>query len=300
MAWSTVYSPAKINLFLELAGRQDDGFHLLDTVMVKVSLCDTLSFRPRPDDRICLQQLPGRTPVTERLRIPLDQGNLVWQAIQALRQASGRSFGVDVIIRKNIPVAAGLGGGSGNAVVSLVTLNRLLNLGLPPTQLVEIANRLGSDLAFFFAPAAARCTGRGQQVSPLPGFRRLWLVIGSPPQGLSTARVFGQAELPGRPESAGEFIGRWNRGMPLPPLHNRLQPAAGLLSPWIGRLRSEFDRVGCRAHQMSGSGSAWFGLFPGRRQAVRSARCLQARMPDSRFFPVRTIGNEGHPTGLEP
>ncbi len=292
MAWTTVLSPAKINLFLELVSRRDDGFHNLDTVMAKVGLWDRLSFRIRNDDQIHLAQRDTAWP------IPLDHRNLVRQAIQSLGKVSGKPIGLDVVIEKHIPVQAGLGGGSSNATTTLVTVNRLLDLKLSQHQLKEQANRLGSDLAFFFAPAAARCTGRGQRVVPLAGFRRVWAVIGMPPAGLDTGHVFRHAQMTECPADGQAFCALWQTA-PLPALagklRNRLQSAASALSPWISRLRQEFDRVGCRGHLMSGSGTSYFGLFSHRRPALRAARQLQARLPQGHFFTVRTVR-----TGIDP
>ncbi len=300
MAWTTVISPAKINLFLELVARRDDGFHDLDTVMAKVGLCDRLSFRFRHDDRICLRQRSATGFPVPVWPVPLDERNLVWQAIQTIRSETGRPFGIDAIIEKQIPARAGLGGGSSNAVTTLVTVNRMLGRALSRQHLVSLANRLGSDLAFFFAPAAARCRGRGERVTPLPGFRRLWTVIGMPPEGLDTGNVFRHADLPSAPQSSQALCENWQSG-PLcrlaSHLYNRLQTAAGNLSPWIDRMKREFARVGCPGHLMSGSGTSYVGLFGERRSAARAAKTLQARMPQGRFYTVATMRTGADPGG---
>ncbi len=291
MAWTTVYSPAKINLFLEVVARRDDGFHDLDTFMVRAGLCDRLSFRLSGDEqvRLVVRPPPGaRDPLDS---IPLDHRNLIWRAIDALGHRMGRNIGLDVVLEKQIPVSAGFGGGSGNAVTTLVAVNRLMRFGLDEPELREIANTLGSDLAFFFAPASARCTGRGEIVEAGSGFRRLWVVMAMPPEGLVTARVFANCRPPDRPLDGRWFTSRWPTASLAElgaRLHNRLEVTARSLDPWPELLRRQFTRVGCRAHQMSGSGSGWFGLFAHRREALRAASALRARIPQARFFCVAT------------
>jgi 4-diphosphocytidyl-2-C-methyl-D-erythritol kinase len=298
MAWTTVLSPAKVNLFLELVGCRKDGYHDLDTVLAKVGLCDRLWFRRRTDDRIALVQRSSRPGLEPRYPVPEDSRNLVWQAIDRLRQRSGKAFGIDAVFEKNIPPQAGLGGGSGNAACTLVTVNRLMKLGLSRSELAGLAGELGSDVPFFLADAAARCTGRGERVSPLARFRRIWIVIGIPPAGLKTGTVFGHCAVPDQPLDGEHWCGLWNFGRLhalAGALHNRLQAVAARLNPWIDRMQFEFSRVGTVGHQMSGSGSAWFGLFRQRREAFRAASLLRARVPQGRFIPVATIRSSTYP-----
>jgi 4-diphosphocytidyl-2-C-methyl-D-erythritol kinase len=299
MAWTTALSPAKVNLFLELGARRDDGYHDLDTVMVKVGLFDRLAFRVREDAEIHLQLRTVRSfPPTAN--IPADSGNLVWRAIDLLREVSGRTFGLDVILEKHIPAQSGLGGGSSNATTTLRVVNRLLGLELGNPTLQELANRLGSDQAFFFATSAARCTGRGDHVDPLVGFQRHWFVIGMPATGLDTGRVFREAQLANSPAAttccdrrcSAEFCRSWGSlttSALARRLFNRLQPAATRLAPSIEQMAREFARLHCRGHQMSGSGSAYFGIFGQRQEAAVAARQLQNRLPSSRFFMVPSI-----------
>lgn len=298
MAWTTALSPAKVNLFLEIGARRDDGYHEIDTVMVKVGLFDRLAFHVRTDNEIlfCAQ---GRS----ESQVPVDSGNLVWQAIELLRQHSGRSFGMDVFLDKRIPVQAGLGGGSSNATTTLLTVNRIMKLGFTSGQLCQFASQLGSDQAFFFSRAAARCRGRGERVEPLSGFQKLWVVIGTPPQGLSTGEVFRQATVvsasghdPPDPIRSGEsFCRNWNALTTTQlagRLFNRLQTAARTLSPWIDQLSDQFAHVNCRGHLMSGSGSSYFGIFNKKHEALVATQRLRNRMPCSRFFLVPTIRSQ--------
>ncbi len=304
MAWTTALSPAKVNLFLELGARRGDGFHEIDTVMVKVGLFDRLAFRVRRDHDIRIhvrdQSASG---------LPDDSRNLVWQAIELMRKQSERTFGMDVVLEKRIPVQAGLGGGSSNATTTLLTVNRMMKLGIARSGLASLASQLGSDQAFFFASAAARCTGRGEHMEPLPGFQRLWIVIGMPPQGLETGAVFRQLpavqtagnDASDAMRSGADFCRNWSALTATQissRIYNRLQPAARTLNPWIDRMRDAFARVNCFGHQMSGSGSSYFGVFNKKQDALIASRRLRCRMPCSRFFLVPTIRTKPEPNQL--
>ncbi|MCA9060666.1 MAG: 4-(cytidine 5'-diphospho)-2-C-methyl-D-erythritol kinase, partial [Planctomycetaceae bacterium] len=156
----TIESPSKINVFLEVCARRADGFHELETVMLRTDLLDVLSLTPRNDATIVLEWSP-RTPAALRIGIPLDESNLIVRAARALQQHSDSRAGVHITLQKRIPAQAGLAGGSGNAAACLLGLNRLWNLHLPVERLHEIAATLGSDLNFLLSGVrAARCTGR--------------------------------------------------------------------------------------------------------------------------------------------
>jgi 4-diphosphocytidyl-2-C-methyl-D-erythritol kinase len=224
-------APAKVNLFLEVLGKRPDGYHDLATLMVAVSLFDTLEFKEDRSKATVLDVLPDPSAPADEARPAPSPGpdNLVWRAAELLRRRFGRDDGVRIRLIKRIPLAAGLGGGSSDAAATLAGLNRLWRLGLGRADLERLGAELGSDVPFFFSAPAAWCTGRGEVVMPLVPGRPLWLVLACPPVGLSTAAVFGTLALPQTPESgdavrrafaAGdvEALGR--------SLHNRLQPAA--------------------------------------------------------------------------
>lgn len=305
-----VLAPAKLNLFLELIERRDDGFHELETVMTSIRLFDRILLRRRTDDRFFLSQAP-RPPNSnlEMFSMPSDRTNLVWQAIDLLKQKTGQRFGLDVEIQKNIPSQAGMGGGSSDAAAMLVAANRLLDLRLAKQQLIAIANQLGSDVAFFidgfFAKPAnqnsgfqtARCLGRGELVQNVQNNLRSHFVIAMPPQGLSTAQVYQHSEVANRRRDSQALLNGCVSGSFRPGfsgLFNRLQTAAGKLSPWVAKLSNEFQRTGCSDHQMTGSGAAWFGMFQNRLLAKRAARKLTARLPDCSLFCVSSVGNDAN------
>jgi 4-diphosphocytidyl-2-C-methyl-D-erythritol kinase len=309
-----VQAPAKVNLFLEVLRRREDGFHEIETLMVPVGLADTLRCAVRQDGhlRVACRWTRGLQAVcaaggSSFLRVwdalPVGGDNLVFRALQQLRQAAGVSLGLDVEILKRIPSSAGLGGASSDAAAALVTANRLWQLDWPCERLAQIASAVGSDVPFFLHGSAAICRGRGERIESLEGFRGWWLVIVRPPVGLSTEAVYRECipvEGPaGSPESADsrrglagccdwlangsrsavglcEAAARGDLVEVSRRLFNRLQAAAERQSPWIGRLRAAFGRTDCLGHQMSGSGSSYFGICRHAGHARRVAGRLRS------------------------
>jgi 4-diphosphocytidyl-2-C-methyl-D-erythritol kinase len=264
-----VIAPAKVNLFLEVLGRRADGYHELATLMVAVSLHDSLELAPAADGRTRLQcDHPG---------LSTGPDNLVCRAVELVRQQSGQRAGVHIRLHKRIPLAAGLAGGSSDAAATLAGLNRLWRLGWGRERLASLGARLGSDVPFFFFTPAAWCTGRGEVVEPVGLGRDLDLVLVCPAVGLSTAEVFRGVSLPESPldgqplrraVSAGavEEIGRL--------LHNRLQPPAEHLCPLVADWCARLAGLGPLGQQMSGSGSTVFALCRDPGEARRLARAL--------------------------
>jgi 4-diphosphocytidyl-2-C-methyl-D-erythritol kinase len=265
-----VRAPAKVNLFLEVLRRRPDGYHDLATLMVAVSLYDTLELREGP---------PGAWRLEcDRPGLSTGPDNLVCRAADALRRRTGCEAGAAVRLWKRIPLAAGLAGGSSDAAAALAGLNALWRLGLSSAELAEVGAAVGSDVAFFFAAPAAWCTGRGEVVEPLRLGSTLHLVLASPNEGLSTARVFGALTPPTDPLDGGPLRRAAEAGdvdalgMLL---HNRLQPAAEGLCPAAAGLRQRLAELGPTGALMSGSGSTVFALCRGPGEALRVARALK-------------------------
>lgn len=281
-------TPAKVNLSLEILGRRADGFHEIETLMVAVNVCDTLQFTPSADEAITLdcqwaaglaardRQLAGELPPVEK--------NIVWRAVQLVRERTGTKTGAAIRLTKRIPAAAGLGGASSDAAAALVAANIGWHLGLSREKLQSLAAELGSDVPFFLSGGAAICRGRGELIEPVK-LPPLHVVIVRPPVGLSTPLVYqtlgyqvGQrtdtpvpSELLARRLAAGQVAPAARM------LNNRLEGPAARLTPWIDRLADEFSRLDVLGHQMSGSGSSYFGLCMSSRQARRVAARLRAR-----------------------
>lgn len=265
-----VHTPAKLNLYLEVIGRREDGYHELETCMVAVDLYDTLRFRPLPDGTPLA--LSVRSTLSEQ--IPEDADNLVLKAANLLREHCGTDQAAAIQLHKRIPSQAGMGGGSSDAAATLHGLNRLWNLGRSTAQLHELGSQLGSDINFFIeqSPAAA-CLGRGERIEPIVSPSALHFVVAMPDAGLSTAEVFRNCEF-GEPRDFAGFVDGFRAGQPS--LHNRLSPTAARLCPAISQVQGHFDRVGI-PNQLTGSGSAWFGVVQNKRVGARLVRTLRGR-----------------------
>ncbi len=285
-----VHAPAKINLLLDILGKRADGYHDLATLMVPIRLFDSLSFEPTPVE-------PGQVaPIEFSLRgcermsdVPADSSNLVVRALAMLRQRSGCELGAKVELVKRIPSAAGLGGGSSDAAAALKIANRAWGLGWDRSKLAALAGELGSDVPFFLEHGAAICRGRGEQVERVTGTIPLDIVIVKPPESLATAEVYrALGQIPVSVRSPADHaeqrlvalvaalrrgtinqIGRW--------MGNTLQGAATGLSSWIERIRTEFARLDFLGHQLSGSGSAYFGVCRHPQHARRLSAVLTLR-----------------------
>lgn len=292
-----IWAPAKLNLYLEVLGRRADGFHEIETLMVSVSLFDQLRLTPHTGSQIefrC-EWVSGYGSTLDLGKLPTDSSNLVVRALNRLREVSGVQQGLRVELRKRIPTSAGLGGGSSDAAAALIGANQIWNLNWSRERLSEIASELGSDVPYFFFGAPAVCRGRGEQIEPIASDLQQHVVIIRPPEGLSTPAVYKQVELSSIPNRIEPTLacmqGRQVRDISRC-MFNRLQPAATRVSPWIGRLQREFDRLDVLGHQMSGSGSSYFGFCRSARHARRIGSMLRARCP-GRVYQVSTLpGNQ--------
>lgn len=279
--WS-VFAPAKLNLFLEVLGKRADGFHEIETLMVPINLYDSLSFQANDTGTVELicESAVDRFAPREAAALPAAADNLVTRAVRLLCERTGITRGATLRLVKRIPIAAGLAGGSSDAAAALLLANQGWNLGWSREQLASVAAELGSDIPFFFHHGPALCTGRGERIEPVAGLGRLHLVVVHPPAGLSTAEVYRACRPAMEPHRAASLIGALRQGSPARAarwLFNRLQEAAAGLSPWIERLRSEFSKMDCLGHLMSGSGTSYFGVCRHARHARRIAAHLQAR-----------------------
>jgi 4-diphosphocytidyl-2-C-methyl-D-erythritol kinase len=294
-----IWTPAKLNLFLEVLGRRADGYHEIETLMVPINLFDTLRLSRRDDDRVQLttRWAPSRRTDASReeaTELPPADKNLAFRAVECLRQRAAVTTGVDLELIKRIPAAAGLGGGSSDAAAALIGANELWNLKWSRQRLAAVAAELGSDVPFFLHHAPAWCRGRGERIEPC------WLgadhhfVVMCPPQGLSTADVYARVQLHGPRVSADR-----SRSVPRGPrdlarsMFNRLQPAAERIAPWLQTVQQQFHQLDLLGHQMSGSGSAYFGVCRSARHALRVAAEVRSRAV-GRVFCAAAVGGGPH------
>ena len=236
-------APAKLNLFLHIVGRRDDGYHLIESVFTLIDWSDTLHFEVRQDGRITREDLSWELPPDD----------LSTRAARALQQISGCPLGVHIGVHKSIPSQAGMGGGSSDAASVLLALNRLWNLRLPLVSLVEIGLGLGADVPFFLGGRNAWVEGIGEKITPI-FVPQTSLVVVKPEQGLDTRLIFADGGLKRYSETAiisGFAANAFGFG------RNDLQPVAQRLCPGVNQAISWLNSQGLDA-RMTGSGSAVF------------------------------------------
>ena len=250
----TLACPAKINLFLELLGRRDDGYHEIETLITTIDLCDELEVVVGP---------PGiELTVEGDPSVPAGPENLVWRAAAAVLRPDE---GVRITLRKRIPAGSGLGGGSSDAAGALRALDRLFGLRARGTDLSRVAAGLGSDVPFFLHGGVAICSGRGDIVEPLDVAPDLPLVLFHPPESLSTAEVYAHSKVPltprrGESRLLAGFL-ESQRSDPIDErLFNRLEPAAFFLSAAVRHTHDRLLALGLRGARLSGSGSTLFAV----------------------------------------
>lgn len=286
---------AKVNLDLRVLGTRTDGYHELRTVFQSVALYDTLLCVSRPGPLV----LKCRT-----LGIPLDRTNLVWKAAAALWTAMGREGepqGATITLRKQIPLQAGLGGGSADAAAALPALARIWG-GAPLAMLRDVAAGIGADVPFFLSGGTALGLGRGEEIYPLVDLPTHWVVIVRPPFGVSTAEAYswydedraaGVREPPREPQT-----------LPVPwptraaQMVNDLEPPVVRRHPEIAVLKTQLREAGAVATAMSGSGSAVFALFRTERAAQRALRPVSKA--GARAHVTRTLSRAEHERRARP
>jgi len=279
----TVKAAAKLNLALVVLGCRPDGFHEIESLMVPVSLGDTLSVTPTAEAGIRLRVRFGGQLATAAggplaRDVPADDTNLVVRAATALAREAGIERGLEIDLVKEIPSGAGLGGGSSDAAAVLLAAARAWRLDWPTERLAAVGAAIGSDVPWFFAGGPAIARGRGERVEPVAGIPPLSAVIACPAVGLSTAAVYRQC-VPGPAHrgtserlAAALAAGRFRAAIEL--LHNDLEPPACALCPDVGRLLDALRTAGAIRPLLTGSGSACFALA---RTAVE-ARGIAARL----------------------
>jgi 4-diphosphocytidyl-2-C-methyl-D-erythritol kinase len=258
----TKQSPCKVNLLLNILGKRQDGFHELETVMQPVDLCDEIIFEQRPS---------GIELTCSDAALPTDSSNLVYRAAAAFFQGAEVKAGVRVHLTKRIPMAAGLGGGSGNAATTLLALNELFESPASMSLLHDIAASLGSDIPFFLQSQPALATGRGEKIQPLNPFRAFdgcaFLLV-HPGFGIATAWAYKElARFPealhGAPGRAAKLISLLEAGdlrKASREFYNSLEAPALQKYAWLSVLQDFLRENGSIATLMSGSGSTTFAV----------------------------------------
>lgn len=262
----TLRAQAKINWFLRVLGRRDDGYHEISSLMLRVSLADSLTFAPA--DRLSIQTDAD---------IP-EQQNIVYRAADLLRREAGITTGARIGLIKRIPSPAGLGGGSSDAASTLIGLSVLWGLSPSAEDLHHMASTLGSDVPYFLGPPAAVVLGRGEEVVPMGQGPALALVLAKPPIGVPTPWAYAQlkhysAHAPSADDVA-RALASGNMARLLALMGNDLEPPVSATYPQVRALQQRMTALGASASAMSGSGPTVFGVFGSTREAEAAAREL--------------------------
>ncbi|MEP7239500.1 MAG: 4-(cytidine 5'-diphospho)-2-C-methyl-D-erythritol kinase [Devosia sp.] len=274
----TEAAPAKINLALHVTGRRADGYHSLETLVAFADIGDEVTAAPARKDGLA---------ITGPFAIALGGGdsNLVLKALAAFRSRWPGALpqGVALTLRKNLPVAAGLGGGSADAAATLRLLATMSSTAIAFADLLELAAPLGADVPMCLYSRPAEVRGLGEIVTPLKHFPPLHVVLVNPLVPVVTADVFRRLERrenPGLPDLGGPLTRPAQFALWLSETRNDLEPAARALVPAIGELTARLSRQsGCILARMSGSGATVFGLFGSSAQAHQAAHDLRAAWP---------------------
>jgi 4-diphosphocytidyl-2-C-methyl-D-erythritol kinase len=266
-------TPAKINLWLEVLGKRPDGYHEISTLMLPLKdVCDRVDVELKE---------AGFAVWCDHPMVPADDENIALKAARAYFEAADWTGGAYVRIVKNIPVAAGLGGGSSDAGAVLRLLNRLSTHPLPEPELRGLAARLGADVPFFIAPRPALATGIGEKLQPVEGLPEYPVLLVKPPVSVSTAWVYGRIKLTRgtrRIKIATLSAHPWDLTAVM---ENDLEPIAVEAFPVLGRIRGWLlGRAGVRGVRMSGSGPTVFAIFRSFEDAEKAGSEARNAWPE--------------------
>jgi len=281
-------APAKINLYLHVLGRRDNGYHELDSLVMFAGAGDRLELRPA--DRLSLA-ITGRFGAG--LQDEALEGNLVWRAAVSLGRRFGRTPAVALRLTKELPVASGIGGGSADAAACLRALAQLWGIPADDPALAEVALGLGADVPVCLAGRATFFGGIGELLDPAPALPDCPAVLVNPGVPLPTPAVFkarrGPFSAPGRFREApadAATLAQW-----LGQRHNDLTAPAVTLAPVVAEvLQALAASAGCLLARLSGSGATCFGLYPDPAQAAAAAAALSADHPDWWIAPTTLTG----------
>ena len=275
------YAPAKINLFLDVIRKREDGYHDLGTLFQTIDAGDTISAEPRQDGRITLCY-------NEPQNYPLES-DLVYKAAKLLQQESGTTLGADIYLNKVMPLGAGLGGGSADAAATLRLLNQLWKLKFKFEKLEEIGAKLGADVPFLVRGGTAMAEGIGEKltfVKPLQLSDEQYLLVATPLDSVPTKDAYAGVPKSG-PDRWETYKAKCMRtgkaasiDFALANTFNAFEESVFPKHPLVEEMKNEFKRLGAKAVLMSGSGASVFGVFETRKQAKEAAEELK---PISRY-----------------
>lgn len=275
-------APAKINLCLNVLRKRDDGFHEMEMIMTPIDLADRLTFE-RKKKAISLD--------SNSSFMPLDERNIVYKTAQLLKDTYKVPEGADIFIEKNIPIAAGLGGGSSDAAATLRGLNRLWELDLSLDELAQLGEQIGSDVPFCVYNQTAFVSGRGEIVEPICPFPKAWVILVKPPKGISSWTVFKDLDIS---QLSTYDIAEMRKAIDERSFKGAVQYAGNALeiqavkqNPLIIEVKDKMLRFGADTALMSGTGPTVYGLTQNMKKAKRIVNGLKGFCRE--VYLVRTL-----------
>ncbi|MGX7173392.1 4-(cytidine 5'-diphospho)-2-C-methyl-D-erythritol kinase [Enterococcus ratti] len=276
-------APAKINLGLDVLYKRPDGYHELEMVMSSVDLADHLFFEELPEDRIIVE--------TNKAFLPVDQRNNVFQAATLVKNKYQIKKGVKIFVKKNIPVAAGLGGGSTDCAAALRGLNQLWNLGCSLNELAEIGLEVGTDVPYCVYGSTAFVSGKGENVQVLSPMPQCWVILVKPKMSVSTRTVFQEIDVKQITHQniygLVEAVQRKDYQTMIKKMGNSLENVTGKRHPIIHQIKNRMLKYGADAALMSGSGPTVFALCRHYSRAQRVYNGLKGFCDE--VYLVRTL-----------
>jgi 4-diphosphocytidyl-2-C-methyl-D-erythritol kinase len=281
----TLHAYAKINIGLHILGKRSDGYHNLETIFREIDLFDVIELEPH--DKIEM--------TADSILVPVDESNLCMKAALALQKEQKIDDGVMIHLKKNIPVGAGLGGGSSDAAAVLRGLNKFWELKLTNEQLTDIASKLGADVPFFIEGGNAYGGGRGDVLEQFTLNIPYWIAIATPLINISTEWSYGNLKLQrdGKPSGIRTKIGKQisNPAKLNSLLQNDFEPLILKTFPEINGLKEKFKTLGAVFTMLSGSGSSVFAFFEDEQTALDALSSLPKEYDTSitapTFKPIR-------------
>ena len=276
-------APAKINLGLDVLGKRADGYHELEMVMSTVDLADRLIMEELEEDKIIIE--------TNKAFLPIDKRNNVYQAASIVKKRYGINKGILIRITKNIPVAAGLGGGSTDCAAALRGMDRLWQLGLTMPELIDIGMEVGTDVPYCIYGTTAFISGKGEKVTPLRPMPQCWVVLVKPRLSVSTGKIFQEVDLdqlhhPDIQELSDAILAEDYQRM-IAAMGNSLESITIPKHPVVQQIKERMMKYGADVALMTGSGPTVFALCQKYSRAQRVYNALKGFCEE--VYLVRTL-----------
>lgn len=281
---------AKINLGLDVVRRREDGYHEVRMIMQTIRLYDQI--------KLSMREKPGIAVKTNLFYLPANEDNLVYKAAKLLQDEFGMKRGVSIDLKKFIPVAAGLAGGSSDAAAVLVGMNRMFGLGLSKAELMKRAVSIGADVPYCIMRGTALAEGIGEKLKPLPAMPKCQVLIAKPAVHVSTKFVYTNlrvGELTSHPDIDGQIQAL--REGDLQELANRMGNVLETVTipayPVVGQIKRIMEESGAAGAMMSGSGPTVFGLFEDERRAKYAYEKLRGGSLARQVYLTSVFNNGG-------